>query len=299
MRGDLPLSIVTSDKGTPELPPARFANAAQVRDLAQQMIRADSRRAVMRERVDALVNGWPTVPKSVTASKGMGWLPRVNYRELEGLISAQTTPLYDLITEVDRCIEIELDIEAESDEQKADWEDSIAKNWTWLLFKRWRKSFNYHLPLSQREMLVHGMGAHVWPNKFTWVPRTPRSGQILFPEACSLDFESEGKYFLLRDFVPGEDVYQFIRNEGAAKDRGWFPDNVWKTLVNAQRQNQRTTASVNDIEQLQRKVRRGDFGYWASSQVGLWLNWMFVKEYDGRVSLYCIEENITAGNKDG
>jgi hypothetical protein len=299
MRGDLPLSIVTNDRGRPELPPERFANAGQVRDLCASMIQADNKRAWMRERVDALVSGFPTFPKSVTAAKGMGWLPRVNFREAEGMIQSQMTPLFDLITEVDRCMEIELDVEAESEEQKQDWEDTIAKHWTWLLFKRWRKSFNYHLPLSQREMLVHGMGAHVWPNKATWIPRTPRSGQILFPEGCSLDFEQDGKYFLLRDFVPGEDVYGFIRNEETAKARGWFPDNVWTTLVNAQKQNQSTTkGTASDVEELQRKVRRGDYGYWASSQVGLWINWMFVKEYDGGVSLYAIEENITCGNKD-
>jgi len=300
MRGDLPLDIVTDTKGKPVLPDERFANAAQVRDLAQTMLRADEPRASMRRNVDALVNGWPTYPKYLTKSKGMGWFPRVNYREAEGLIQSQQTPLFDLITEVPRCMEIELDIDAESQEQKADWEDTIAEQWTWLLFKRWRKSFNYHLPLSQREMLVHGMGAHVWPNKFTWVPRTPRSGQILFPEGCSLDFEQDGKYFMLRDFVPGEDVYGFIRNEEAATKRGWFPENVWTTLVNAQKQNQSTgKGQASDIEELQRKVRRGDYGYWSSSQVGLWINWMFVKEYEGGVSLYAIEENITCGNKHG
>src|SRR6266436_4189933 len=174
MRGNLPLDVVTNVDGKPELPDERFGSASQVRDLCQTMIRADNRRASMRNRVDALVNGWPTIPKSVTAAKGFGWFPRVNYREAEGLIQSQQTPLFDLITETDRCMEIELDIDAESEEQKQDWEDSISKNWTWLLFKRWRKSFNYHLPLSQREMLVHGLGAHVWPDKSTWIPRTPR-----------------------------------------------------------------------------------------------------------------------------
>jgi hypothetical protein len=296
--GDLPLDISYDTKGEPSLPEERFENAAQVRDLCQQMIRADDRRAIMREKVDGLVNGFPTYPRGVTAAKGFGWFPRVNYREAEGLVQSQQTPLFDLISEVDHCIEIDLDIDDVSEEEKQDWETSIADNWTWLLMKRWRKSFNYHLPLSQREMLVHGMGAHVWPDKNKWIPRTPRSGQILFPEGCPLDFEQDGKFFLLRDFVPGEDVYGFIRNEEASKKRGWFPDNVWRTLVQAGKQSQKIRGYA-DVEELQRKVRRGDIGYWNTSQVGLWLNWLFVKEYSGEVSLYCIEENLTPGtNKD-
>lgn len=297
-RGDLPLDIVYNDDAKPVLPDSRFANAAQVRELCQQMIIADeSGRARMRSRVDALVNGWPTYPKSVTAAKGFGWFPRVNYRESEGKIQSQQTPLYDLVTEVPKCISMELDVDGTLWEREA-WEESIETNWTWFLKKKWRQSFNYHLALSQREMLVHGMGAHVWPDKNKWMPRTPRSGQILFPEGCSLDFQNEGEYFVLRDFVPGTNVYSFIRNEKAAHARGWFPDNVWNTLVKATRQNQKVKSTF-DVEELQRQVRRGDHGYWASSQVGLWLNWMFVKEYEGGISLYCIEENITPGtNKD-
>lgn len=294
MIGDIPKTISKSVSGKSELPDERFDNAEEVRGLCQQMISADNRRAWMRERVDALVSGFPTYPKSVTASKGFGWFPRVNYREAEGLIQAQQTPLFDLVNEVDHCIEIQLDIEADSTEQLQDWEDSIEKNWTWLLFKRWRKSFNYHIPLSQREMLVHGMGAHVWPNK-RWIPRTPRSGQILFPEACSLDFEQEGKYFMLRDFVPGEDVYGFIKNESAARKMGWEVDNVWETLSQADRQNKRVNNNWR-VEELQRRTRRGDIGYWSTSQVGLWFNWVFVAEYEGGISLYGIEETITSGS---
>src|SRR6266487_3997413 len=121
-RGDLPKTISYSDRGTPELPPERFANASEVRETCQLMIRADRTRSFMREKVDALVNGWPTYPKSVTAAKGFGWFPRVNYRESEGLIAAQQTPLFDLVTEVDHCIEIDLDIKASSSDERDDWE---------------------------------------------------------------------------------------------------------------------------------------------------------------------------------
>ncbi len=301
MSGDTPLDVVLNEKGEGQLPSERFESATQVRDLAQQMIRADDRRAWMRERVDALVSGFPTYPKSVTAAKGMGWFPRVNYREAEGKIQSQQTPLFDLVTEVPTCIKMSLDVKASSSDERADWESKIEKNWTWLLFKKWRSSFNYHIPLQQREMLVHGLGAHVWPQTQRWIPRTPKSGQILFPEGCSLDFEQDGKYFMLRDFVPGEDVYGFIRNETSATKRGWKVSNVWQTLANAGKQSQKVKQG-SDIEELQRKSRRGDIGYWNTSQVGLWLNWFFVKEYDpvnGKtISLYCVEENISCGNKD-
>src|SRR6478609_2515675 len=146
--GTLPITIPVDDIEDRQIP-ERFANANQVRDLAHQMIIADRSRAWMRERVDALVNGWPTYPKSVTAAKGMGWLPRTNFRESEGLIAAQQTPIYDLITETDHCIDLKLNDRAgaSSDQESQDWQNTIQDSFTWLMFQEWRKSFNYHLPL--------------------------------------------------------------------------------------------------------------------------------------------------------
>ena len=92
-RGDLPADISYSDSSTkPVLPDERFSNASEVRNLCRLMITADQRRANMRNRVDALVDGFPTYPKSLTASKGMSWFPRVNYLEADGLIRTMQTP---------------------------------------------------------------------------------------------------------------------------------------------------------------------------------------------------------------
>ncbi len=298
-QGEIPRGIAFDPNGKAELPDERFKNADEVKQTCQLLIDADRPRSILRSRVDNLVNGFSTYPKGPLQKKGFGWFPRVNYRGAEGLIASQTSPMFDLVTEVPRVIEIDLDIEASSQEEKANWEETIADEFTWLLFKRWRQSFNYHLPLSQREMLVHGVGAHVWPNN-RWTERTPLTGQILFPENASLDFRQELKYFMLRDFVPGEDVYQFIRNEDTARKLGWYPDNVWKALALTTKQNRNNRGnSGRYIDELQRQYRRGDIGTSNTTQAGLWLNWVFVAEYDGGISLYCVEENVDVGNKDG
>src|SRR3954469_15935726 len=124
MKGDLPKTISVGSEGNYEVP-ERFSNAGEVREICRAMISADRTRAAMRSRVDGLVNGWPTYPKSVSASKGLGFIPGVNYGEATGLIDAQQTPLYDLVTEVDHIIEIDLDIKAESSEQLQDWQNTI------------------------------------------------------------------------------------------------------------------------------------------------------------------------------
>lgn len=289
--GDLPKTIVEEGK----LPEERFENATQLREYCQTLIQADNHRTSLRARVENLFNGFPSYPRG-RVTEGFGWMPRVNYRELEGLISTQATPLYDLVTETPQCIEIEFDLSNVSDQEREDIQEKFAKHFTWLLFKRCRQTFNYNILLQQREMLLHGVGYHVNVSK-RWIPRTPRTGHILFPDGAPLNFHEDGKTFMLREFKPGEDIYSMIKNEESAKKMGWEPDNVWKTLTRAQRQYQagRTVGTLgNQALEIQRRMKRGDVGYSKTAQVGLWMNWVYQQEYDGRWSLYGIEENIVA-----
>ncbi len=297
-QGDVPRSVVPDAEKGGKLPSERFANANELRQYCGTLIEADRKRSALRARVEALRDGFPAYPKGQLDSAGMGWFPRVNYRELEGYIQNQATPLYDLVVEVDHCIDLELDINASSSEERDQWEEDIQEAFTWLNFKRWRTGFNYNLLLSQDQMLLHGLGAQLNINK-RWIPRTPKAGQLLFPDGAPLDFQQDGKFCLLRDFVPGEDVYGFIRNEQAAAKLGWKIDNVWATLAKAGKQNAIARGGRNNsFEEIQRRMQRGDMGYSNTSQVGLWLNWSFVAEYDGGVSLYCTDETISCGNKD-
>lgn len=295
MIGDLPANVIESDKGKPTLAPEPFASYGEVQTYAKAMISADDRRAGDRARVDGLINGQPPIDPSALKAKKLSWVSNVNFREAAGYIHAPQTAFYDLVTEANPCISVQLDYG--EGQEKTDWEASIARNWTWLMFKRWRIGFNYHLPMCQREMLVHGMGCHVWPQMKVnnWIERTPRTGHILFPEDTSVDFENEGEAFMLRDFVSMHNLRQFIKNESAAKTLGWNPDIVWKTMALVSK-NSREIQSGMNIEAYVREMKRGDTGNSTSRTSGVWINWVFVREIDScKVSLYAVPETIDAG----
>lgn len=289
MIGDLPATIQPDGK----LPSERFANAAEVRTACQTMITADNRRATWRAAINGLIDGNVPYSRAALKAKNQGWRANVNYREAEGYINAPQSAFYDLVTEAKPCIDIDLDYGSGKD--RAVWEDAIEKNYTWLLLKRFRKRLNFHLPLQQREMLVHGLGVHVWPKAYVnnWIPRTPLTGRILFPDECSLDFDEDGEYFMLRDYVPAHSLYAFIRNEGAAARLGWKPDQVWKALAQTSKTGINSNRFGSDIEELQREMKRGDIGT-ASRTNGIWLNYIFVKEFDSRqsISMYVVAERI-------
>lgn len=291
--GDLPADFIQTQRGNVEIAPERFSSAGEIRDTCNAMLAADRIRAPWRASIDGLFDGNPTYKLSTLKSKGQGWRARVNFREGEGLINSRQTPFYDLVTEVDPCIEVELNYGAGP--TNADISNKIAKHFHWMFLTAWRSGFNFHIPLQQLEMLKHGIGCHVWPsNPFKWIPRTPASGHVLFPDGITLNLREDLDYFMLRDFLPGYAVHNFIRNENAAKKEGWNVPMVWDALLQTSKQRYRSGEYRYGMEQLQREIKSGDIGTTQSRQSGLWLNHLFVKEIGtDKISQYTVAEGVS------
>lgn len=284
MNDDLPLAIIQDGNKPAKLAPERFKNAGDCRTYCDAMISANETRAEARARTENVLNGARPIPESKLREKGMAFYPNVNHRGLEGYIDTPRTAFYDLVTEVDPCVEIYLDYGQGTERQN--WQDTIAKHFTWLLLSRWRLGFNFHVQLQQREMLVHGIGAHVWPQmpSGNWFPRTPKTGHLLFPEGTSVDFEHEGEAFLLRDFVPIWQLYSWVKNDGAADKRGWNSKTVWEVMAKMTKRQMRTNDDLDHWVRAQKSG--GDIGS-ISQTTGVWLNWLFVREIDTQqISLY-------------
>lgn len=258
------------------------------------MIQADQRRAIWRSRIDGIWGGNPTYTNQSLQAAGQGWRARVNYREMEGIVASEQTLDYDLETEVDRIIDIDLDFG--KGQQQRDWKECIEKEFTWLIMQKWDDR-NFHTPYRIFTKLLHGLGAHIWPDiSAKWIPRTPRPGSILFPDDAPFNFSEDGEYFMLRDWVPSNVLYRKIQNEAAAKAVGWNPEYVWQALALSGKQNVNTQSSATAPEEVQRLIRGGDIGYSASRQSGVWLDHMFVKEYEtGKISHYIVAEKVSAG----
>lgn len=284
--GELPRSIEpTEDIDGAKLPSERFASAGEVREVCQAMIKADRPRSAERARIDGLVAGNRPYSSAALRGKGQGWRSNVNFLESEGILQAQQTPFFDLVTSVPNVIEVDCDYGKGQDQR--DWEESIDRNFTWLMLNRWRKGFNFHVPYQQLNMLKHGLGFHVRPTLNKWIPRTPRPGQVLFPEDCPINFDEDGEYVVLRDFVPAHVLYGYIRNESAAAKLGWKIKTTWKAMRDASKKR----PTQDNLEAFQSEMRRGDIGTSMTRQSGLMLNYLFVKEFEGKISLYVIAED--------
>lgn len=298
MTGDIPADFQLDDAGNPEIAPERFKDAGEIRDCCNQMLSADRQRGPWRASIDGLIDGNPAYRLSSLKAKGQGWRSRVNFREAEGLLDARKTPFYDLVTEVDPCVDLQLDYGAGT--QQEEMANKIAKHFHWMLLTAWRSGFNFNISLQQMEMFKHGIGYHVWPgNKNCWIPRTPVTGHVLFPDGVSLNLREDLDYFMLRDFLPGYALHAFIRNPDVATKMGWNVSSVWDALLQSNKIRYGNSGERNyGLEQFQREMKSGDIGTTMSRQSGLWLNHLFVKEIETEeISQYTIAEGVSATNK--
>ncbi len=272
--------------------PERFSGADEVITLTAQMVGADSKRNAWRSTLERLRSGEPVYPIQKLRQLNQSWRARTNYRGLEGLITTENTLDYDLETQGEGIVDIRLDLG--SGQQIQDWERIMEAEFKWMLQCRW-KGYNYHIPKRHDQKNLYGLGMHVWPKANTgdWIPRTPSAGEVLFPENCPFNFDEEGDYFMLRDFIPTYVFMGYIRDKAAATELGWDVDVVWKSLTLLDKSSNRNAYGNPDPYRLAKMMSQGDIGYWATRQSGVWVNSIFARELEtGYVSQYSIAEGL-------
>lgn len=286
---DLPHSL---DDKTKALPQERFANAGEVRDFANLHIRADEPRGRQRQTVQGMVDGNRPVPQGVMNAQQQGWRGNVNYREGEGQVSSQRTPYYDLATENDPCLEIELDYGR--GQQRTEWERTIAKHLHWMIHE-WEE-FDWHLQLQQSEMVVHGWGSHLFLSAVDWRPSTWPMRHVLFPDRTRSCLGDGLEAFVVREPLKAHQLYRTIRNEKSASSIGWKVSNVKEAIVQSRRDGNLRNRNAEDFQSL---MKNNDLGFSHNASKEVWLNHVFVREFEGGrkdcggLSHYIIEEGKT------
>lgn len=270
----LPASL---DPETKRPPAERFKDALEVREFNDNLRQADRQRGQNRAKVQGLIDGNRPYPQAALTNAGQGWRANVNYREAEGLVQAQRTPYYDLVTEVNPCISVLIDYGPEHKRQT--WQNIVAEEFHRTLFA-W-DSWDYHIQLRQSEELVHGWGVHLTMDAWDWRLNTKCMRDVLFPDETTSDLE-DLEIFTVRDPIKAHRLYNSIRNPQAARSVGWNPSEVEKAIIEAATTKAGRNTRQDDAEDVQQRLKNGDMGFGYNQASTVMLNHTFVREYGTR-----------------
>lgn len=255
-----------------EIPKTRISTASQGKAIYDQLVQADVSRSAKRARVRGIVDGNPPYRQSQLKAEGRDYQCNVNWRMAESYFNNAVAAFYDVFSESPTCATVKLKLPGDND---AEYKGRcVTEHFDWLV--RGEGGVDYHMSISQNEMVLFGIGPLVFMDEFDWRPTSVLAGSLRVPDRTKSDNSLwelatvEGEFSVV-------DLYAKIIDEKTATEAGWNVKAVKQAIINAFPKNNSGENSNNwEWYQAQLKTDSLSFSYQSRSvQVGH----LFFKEF--------------------
>lgn len=274
------LTLTTTDNGkTYDLPKARIATAQDARDIVATYRRAEQQwRSKRRAKINGCLNGNRPWSQAKQIAQGRADQTNFNLRTGEGFVAAAKGPYYDLVFEVDRFAQFEIDFGDDTALQQ-EWADKIGSRYHQTL-DDW-DGMDAAFQRSQYQMVVHGAGPMMWEDERDWRSKSRMAGQILLPDDASADVEEWETAAIPRSYSPSE-LWKEIRNEATATAAKWNVPYCKQAIMRAAPDDLQKTLG-NTWEHWEAEIRKGAVGFDNKSK-RIFVADVLQKEFTGRIS---------------
>jgi len=247
-----------SESGQP--PESRLSSSAEVKELVEQMVRADNARSNVRAKVQGLVDGNSPYNKNELRRTGQSYRTNVNFREAEGFLSLALSAFYDVFSETPSYATVRLNY---GDANEAEQYSRIVTE----EFDRLQKmddDFDYLIQLSQHEMVMFGNGPVIFEDTADWRCKAIKASDLLVPEGTKSNI-NEWTVAVVRSTYQVHELYGFIRNPEAAATMGWNLQTTRKSIMEAAPEDM--NGRRDNWEYYQAQLRNNDLTYSAKCDV--------------------------------
>lgn len=268
------------------VPDSRTGNASDAQALAQTLIKADILRSNKRAMVRGIVDGNPPYKQADLVKAGRAGQCNVNWRIAESYLNSALGAFYDIFSEAPTYATVQTRYGNTDDQER--WSGIITKHFDWLQKKD--TSWDYHMQISQYEMVLYGVGPLMFPDKYDWRCKSILCENLLVPENTKSNVD-DWELAVVRDTYLPHQLYEFIQNEAQAEAVGWNVAATKQAIINAHPKIEQGGVWLN-WEWHQQQLKNSTFYYSASSKVIL-ADHIFCKEFDGRISHKIVLESNT------
>lgn len=278
---NLPLENISKEGSPPE---TRISDAASALEIFTKLQSADLLRNSTRAKLRGLVDGNPPYNPADLRRNSQAFRTNVNFRESEAFLQLSMSSFYDVFAEVPTYAVIKTNYGNDLDKRE-EWSKIITEEFD--LLQKTDADFDYLMQLSQREMVLIGMGPMVFEDPINWQCKALMATDLLVPDGTKSNV-SDWKVAVIRDKPGVDDLFRKIADPEAAEKAGWNVPWVRKRIRAAMPEPYRSGIQYN-WEFFQQQLRSNDITYSARCDVVTTAH-IFYREFDGRISHLIIDE---------
>lgn len=259
-------------------PKSRLRSASQAYEVGTNMDRDDRKRRVKRSRLYKAYNRFPPTEYSKLAKEGEDWNSNVNFGMLAFVVDNNHASFYDMLTERPEAAQIKT--KKGNDKEKAEWSDRISYEWDRAL-----QSWDDYLLNNEQallDMLLYGKGVLMYEDNDGWFSDHVSVDDLLVPDSTKINLSNFDTVVVKKSYTLNE-MYDKIRDEGAAKDKGWN----YEAVVEAMRW-QRSDWKKQTREDFFKDIKQGNIAITAHLKETVRVYVVFIKEFNNKVSKHIV-----------
>lgn len=290
------VALKSLDPDTLELPLSRIGSASNAVRMVRDLIDRDITRGSRRTKIQGIIDGNAPWSHGTLRAKGQGHRTSLNVREAEGNVEAAKIPYYDLVFEVPRFANINLDFDFIDPEVNFMWSEIWSEEFTKML-RRWR-GFDSLIQLHQYQMVVYGLGPIFWPHSVDWRPQAGKAGRILVPDRTRADVDRFDRMVILHSYSADE-LWRHVKGKQDLKDataQGWNPELCKEEIMRVGKHAFGPTSEWK-WDDWQTAFRNGDL-YTSFRCEDVPVASLYVKEFSGKISHYIVTIDNTKDASD-
>jgi len=267
--------LTISESG--KVPKTRISDHNGLYSLYQNLYLADEASARDRTRIMDMFDGAAPYDPVALRRLGQGYRANLNFGEAGADLERALTSYNDLVTSVDRLVNIKTSYGDES--QREEYGSIIAEEFHRLLTKDW-SSFYFKQQLLSYYFVSQGLGIAFFEDERNWQWNVCPIGDFFIPRGTSAT-EDKVEIACVRRIYLTHELFQYIENPEIATQAGWNVQAVRDAIRDA------TTTFPQDgfnWEELQRQIKDNDLYFAHVRSREIHVVHYYVREFDGSYS---------------
>lgn len=278
-------------------PSTRLQSAQDTRNLVQLLLRNDTLRMQKRALVKGLVDGNPPYRKSALINAGRADACNVNWRIAGAYLDAGLGAFYDIFHEAPTYATVET--RYGDPDKRVEWSHIITEEFDRLQHSD--TSFDYHMQISQYEMVLYGIGPLFFRDTTDWHCEAIQCRNLLTLDNAKSDVKQWELGAVLSEYKPHQ-LYEMIQNEEFSKQIGWNIKAVKDAIINSHPRT-REGGSWRFWEFHQQMLKNNSYYYSETSRTIKVAHVLFKEfakdgEVIGRVSHKIVMQNLWENSKE-